>query len=244
MGAAAQHIYRDDSLPGYGLLVGSGGTKSFFIERRINGRVKRISLGRYGHLTPVQAKLKAQEMLGNIAMGKDPAAEKRAIQAKAVTLQQVFDDYLLSRKDLKPGTVANYQKCLNGCLGDWRNRHMIDISKEMVETRHRELDAGAAEQGRDGVQAAAVTLVDGASVSDLREQVRLVRAAVVEMSAVYGAVIELVHIQGLSHRETARLLDISEGTVGSRLHRGMQKLRDILVRMGSDLSVGWCPLKI
>ena len=74
-GAANQAIYRDTTLVGFGLLVGSGGTKSFFIERRVNGRVKRISIGRYGHLTPAQAKLKAQEMLGVIAMGQDPAAE-------------------------------------------------------------------------------------------------------------------------------------------------------------------------
>ena len=138
-GTATQDIYRDGALPGFGLLVGSGGTKSFFVEQRVNGRVKRMSLGRYGHLTPVQARIKAQEMLGNIAMGNDPAATKRAINAKAITLQAAFDDYVLTRKDLKQGTLKNYRKCLDGCLSDWLSKRLIDISKEMVERRHREI---------------------------------------------------------------------------------------------------------
>lgn len=142
-GQAQQVLYRDESLVGFGLLVGSGGTKSFFVERRVNGRVKRITVGRYGHVTPVQARQKAQELLGSIAMGKDPAAEKRALRAQAVTLEQAFEDYLLTRKDLKPGTVANYRKCLDGCLGDWKGRRLVDIGKSQVEARHRELSRKA-----------------------------------------------------------------------------------------------------
>jgi integrase len=138
-GAANQVIYRDDSLSGFGLLVGSGGTKSFFIERRVNGRVKRISIGRYGHLTPAQAKIKAQEMLGSIAMGQDPAAERRSIEAKSVTLSIAFEDYLNTRKDLKAGTIKNYRQCLDCRLSDWFNKRLIDIDKNMVEERHRSI---------------------------------------------------------------------------------------------------------
>lgn len=138
-GKATQDIYRDTSLTGFGLLVGSGGTKSFFVERRVNGRVKRVSLGRYGHLTPALARIKAQEMLGQIAMGKDPAAEKKAVKAKAVTLSAAFEDYLTTRKDLKAGTVGNYRKCVNGCLSDWLPKRLADIDKDMIEQRHADI---------------------------------------------------------------------------------------------------------
>lgn len=138
-GAANQAIYRDTSLVGFGLLVGSGGTKSFFIERRINGRVKRISIGRYGHLTPAQAKLKAQEMLGVIAMGQDPSAERRATEAKSITLSAAFEDYLNTRKSLKEGTIKNYRQSVGCHLSDWFNRRLVDIDKNMVEERHREI---------------------------------------------------------------------------------------------------------
>lgn len=142
-GQASQTIYRDDTLKGFGLLVGSGGTRSFFVERRINGRVKRISIGRYGHLTPAQARIRAQELLGSIALGKDPAAERRAINAATVTLREAFGDYLLSRKELKPGTVTNYRKVMLGCLGDWLGLRLLDISKDMVESRHTQLGSTA-----------------------------------------------------------------------------------------------------
>ncbi|EGG93061.1 phage like integrase [gamma proteobacterium IMCC1989] len=138
-GTATQEIYRDSTLVGFGLLVGSGGTKSFFIERRVNGRVKRISIGRYGHLTPSQAKLKAQEMLGAIAMGQNPAEERKATEAKSITLSAAFEDYLNTRKSLKAGTIQNYRYSVNCHLSDWLNRRLSDINKNMVEERHREI---------------------------------------------------------------------------------------------------------
>ncbi|WP_022960233.1 tyrosine-type recombinase/integrase [Spongiibacter tropicus] len=142
-GKAAQVIYRDDSLLGFGLLVGSGGTKSFFVERRVNGRVKRMSIGRYGHLTPTQARIRAQEMLGTIAVGKDPMTEKRAAHAKSISFSDAFEDYLAVRKDLKPGTIGNYRKCVDGCFADWKPKRLIDISKDMVEKRHSEIGSRA-----------------------------------------------------------------------------------------------------
>jgi len=138
-GSASQVIYRDDSLSGFGLRVGSGGTMTFFVEHRINNRVKRISIGRYGHITPQQARIKAQETLGDIALGSDPAAKKKASRAQAITLQQAFDNYVVTRKNLKDGTLLNYRQCLEGCLSDWLNKRLADISKEMVEKRHRDI---------------------------------------------------------------------------------------------------------
>ena len=123
-GKANQAIYRDDSLPGFGLLVGSGGTKSFFVEKRVNGRVKRISIGKYGHLTPVQAKNKAHELLGDIALGNDPAAKKRAQKTSSLTLQNAIDDYLKTRKNLKPATLKTYKTLFNGCIEDWLQKRI------------------------------------------------------------------------------------------------------------------------
>lgn len=142
-GAATQAFYRDEILPGFGVRVGSGGTKTFFIERRINGRVKRISIGRYGFLTPAQARTKAQEMLGEIALGNDPAAKKKALEAKNITLNFAFKDYITTRKNLKPGTVANYNKCMNGCFPSWLDKRLVDITKEMVEKRHLNIGSRA-----------------------------------------------------------------------------------------------------
>lgn len=138
-GKPAQAFYRDSAVPGFGLRVNSGGSKSFIVEKRINGKVKRITLGRYGNLTVEQARNEAAKLLGEVALGKDPAAEKKAKHAKATTLLETFDDYLLTRKNLRDSTIHDYSRNIHGPLADWKNKALLDITKDMVELRHREL---------------------------------------------------------------------------------------------------------
>lgn len=129
-------FYRDDSLKGFGVKVTSLGRKSFVVEKRINGKVRRITVGTYGELTVEQARREAQKLLGDIAQGKDPVAEKQHRLIQGISLEDAFQDYLYTRKDLKPGTVKDYWKALNTHLCDWKPRAVLDITKDMVEARH------------------------------------------------------------------------------------------------------------
>jgi RNA polymerase sigma-70 factor, ECF subfamily len=45
-------------------------------------------------------------------------------------------------------------------------------------------------------------------------------------------VVQLVHVDGLSYAETARLLGVPKGTVMSRLHRARNRIRDRLTAAG------------
>jgi integrase len=135
----AQVFYRDSAIPGFGLRVMNTGVKSFIVEKRINGKVKRITLGRYGNLTVEQAKNQALKLLGDVATGKDPIAEKQATRIKGTSLEDTFEDYLKTRKDLKPGTIEDYTRSVKWGFGDWLNKPITRITKDMVETRHREL---------------------------------------------------------------------------------------------------------
>ncbi len=132
-----QAFYRDSAIPGFALRVTSGGVKSFIAEKRINGKVRRMTLGRYGHLTVEQARREAMQLLGMVATGKDPIAEKKAKQVKSITLLDAFEDYLKTRKDLKPSTIHDYRRSVTGPLSGWQHKALIDISKDMVELRHR-----------------------------------------------------------------------------------------------------------
>lgn len=60
------------------------------------------------------ARNKALLMLGQIAMGGDPIAEKKASTIIKVTLNEVFKDYLKTRKTLKPKTISNYKFWIKG----------------------------------------------------------------------------------------------------------------------------------
>jgi len=137
-GASTQRFYRDSSIIGFGLRVTSGGAKSFIVEKRINGKVKRITLGRYGNLTVEQAKKEAMKILGQVATGSDPIAERKEKNIRSLSLLDTFNDYLNTRKDLKPTTIADYRRVMKWAFEDWLSKPVTDITKDMVENRHLE----------------------------------------------------------------------------------------------------------
>ena len=132
-------LYRDDQLPGFGLRVTNSGSKAYFAEKRISGTNKRITIGKHGPLTPEQARKQAQIILGEIALGNDPVADKKDQNVKGVTLADAYRDYLRSKPNLKPNTLDEYNRRIEGTLSDWFNKPMIDITKDMVEARHRHI---------------------------------------------------------------------------------------------------------
>lgn len=134
-----QVFIRDAALPGFGLRITDKGTKSFIVEKRVGGRVRRQTLGRFGPLTVEQARREAQKQLGKIAMGIDPIAEKKTRQAKAKTLAQVFEDFKKARKQISPITLRDYTHHLEKDLADWLNKPITTITKHMVSKRHREI---------------------------------------------------------------------------------------------------------
>lgn len=58
-----------------------------------------------------------------------------------------------------------------------------------------------------------------------REREYAIRAALSELSEPYREAIVLCDIEGMSYEETAHALDISIGTVKSRISRGREELR-------------------
>ncbi|HDZ08999.1 tyrosine-type recombinase/integrase [Pseudohongiella sp.] len=137
-----QHVfYRDDQLQGFGIRVTSNGTMSYFVEKRVNGKNKRVTIGKHGPITPEQARKEAQKLLGQMSTGTDPVVEKRERKIQAVTLRESYNAYLLARKGLKPNTLHDYKRCIEGALGDWLDKPLTSITKDMVEKRHSKLGA-------------------------------------------------------------------------------------------------------
>lgn len=55
-----------------------------------------------------------------------------------VTLEQLWSDYISIRK-LKPKTLKDNKAKLTRCVGDWWDMDILQITKDMVEQRHKEL---------------------------------------------------------------------------------------------------------
>lgn len=135
-GRTEQKRYYDDKLKGFGIRVTSGGTRAFFIEKLVNCKLKRLTIGHYPELTTEQARREAQILLGKIATGIDPVAEKKTKKTKTIALSQAFSDYLIARKSLKQTTANDYRRVLNQVVPDWLSKPLINITKDMVAKRH------------------------------------------------------------------------------------------------------------
>lgn len=130
--------FYDTRINGLVLQVTSTGAKSFQVYRKLHNKPVRVTLGKFPDLTIAQARTKAQDALSQLAHGINPTAEKRADDARAITLGEVFADYLESR-DLKPYTVKDYNRVMHHDLADWQDKPIISITKDMVERRHDQL---------------------------------------------------------------------------------------------------------
>ena len=110
-------------------------------------------------------------------------------------------------------------------VGTYLTRIAINLSLNAIERRHRmrwrfwsrdDEDNAPIEPGVDGrLQRAAL---------DSSEQVH---AALQKLNPDFRAVVVLRMLEGYSTKETAELLEIADGTVLSRLSRGMKQLQEI-----------------
>jgi integrase len=130
-------FYRDDEIRGFGVKVFASGVKTFFLEKRIHGKVRRMTLGRHGELTAEQARKEAVKLAGRIATGGDPVADKARKKLESKSLREAFETYL-ERRTLKPQTVFDIRRCMNEVYPDWLDKPMAGITPDRVVKRHRE----------------------------------------------------------------------------------------------------------
>ena len=129
----------DDKLVGFGCRIQPSGVKSFLVNYRAGegGRRapnKRVVVGRFGRVTPDQARRRAQELLGRVAGGDDPAGERANARALP-TLGETCDEYIENRRGRVDSTQKAYRRYANLYLGDWRPRALDAITRREVEAR-------------------------------------------------------------------------------------------------------------
>jgi hypothetical protein len=95
-----QVFYRDSSLTGFGLRI-TPSKRTYIVEARVNGIVRRISVGDQAKMAATVARSKALKLLSQMAAGEDPIAEKAKKKIVGVTLREILQHYLLVR-NLRP----------------------------------------------------------------------------------------------------------------------------------------------
>jgi integrase len=118
------------------------GDAFYVIKYRVFGRQRFVTIGRHGSpWTPDLARREAKRLLGLVADGKDPQAEKAEARVQAAdTLRKVADDYLKQAK--KRQTPRTYSETERHLLVNWKPLHsdsVFRITRRQVAARLTEL---------------------------------------------------------------------------------------------------------
>ena len=136
-GKGSQVFYRDSDVPGFGLRVASGGAKSWILERRIRGKVKRITLGRCDQISLEQAKSRAIKLNKQIQRENSYRSSKGKIVAEDINLQDTFDEYRVAHPALSSHTLEDYQRSMRGPLVDWLRNPIRELKETDILDKHR-----------------------------------------------------------------------------------------------------------
>ena len=98
-------------IPGFGLRVRASGRKYYVVQFRANGRLRRMTLGRHGAVTPETARRRAMALISEAKGGKDPAA-LRDKGRKAATMKVLGKRFLEEYVPVhcKPSTAYEYRR--------------------------------------------------------------------------------------------------------------------------------------
>lgn len=135
---SGQKVYRDSELMGFCLRVGTK-TKIYFVESKLRTKTIRVTIGRHDVFSLDDARIQAKVYLADVARGHNPLDAEKARKSLQVTLADVLDDYIKTRVNLKAGTIEDYRRTFRQYLGDWQNKPLIDVTKDMVEARFRKI---------------------------------------------------------------------------------------------------------
>jgi integrase len=126
----------DEKLSGFGLRVKPSGIKSFLIQYRNTHNVsKRMTIGRFGVVSPEQARTKAERLLADVSDGADPSKDKHDAR-NAPTMSELasryMTEYATPRK--KPRGAEQDERNIRCQIlpALKKNRKAVDITRQDV----------------------------------------------------------------------------------------------------------------
>ncbi|MCW5688469.1 MAG: site-specific integrase [Pseudolabrys sp.] len=123
---SGQQTHWDESLPGFGVRVSQGGTKTFIVMHGADRR--RISIGRYPVVSLTDARAEAKRLLAEATLGRTRPATISWEKATAEFLEMCDGRN-------KPRTVAGYRRLLNRHFSSLERMQMAEIRSGDVTRR-------------------------------------------------------------------------------------------------------------
>jgi len=135
---ATAYIVFDERGGKFGVRVMPSGQKSYVIQYRSKGRVRRVTIARVGNITPDEARRQGMTLLGKISSGGDPAQEKanyRRIPTISSVCDRFYAEHVLHR--CKPSTQREYKRVLEKFIKpELGTRKVEDVTRADLAAIH------------------------------------------------------------------------------------------------------------
>ena len=148
-----QVVEWDSELKGFGVVVGRR-RRTFVVQGRVGGRQSRRAIGALGDLrddrrrwTTALARLRAKELLGDMAAGVDPNAETCAAGAEpsGPTLRDALEAHLarMRKKQRAPRSIETIEAEVTKYLADWLDRPIVELTGTRLAELHEAIKTAA-----------------------------------------------------------------------------------------------------
>ena len=150
-----KHDWYRDTMSPLSLLVTPGDARTFYVQRRVNGRPTRVRIGRWPDVTLDQARRQARVVTGTMTAGADPRKERdeqrKADAERAYTVARAVADYcgdaergLKRKRPLKATTIAEYRRIGDTALKPLAALPLADVTGKHLDGLRRNLTASNA----------------------------------------------------------------------------------------------------
>ena len=136
--AKGQVLYHDENMKGFVLRVGKN-TKTYCVYSTVNRKSRQINIGRHGVFTVEQARVSAKEKLYLMAQGVDPEQKEEITNKQQMTLNELVEEFITVRNNIKPQTKRDYQYYVSKYLPDWADKPVVNITEKMFLDRYIEI---------------------------------------------------------------------------------------------------------
>jgi len=144
--ATGYTIFRDDEMTGFAVRVTGNGAKSFVLGYTIDGRERRMTIGKYPNWSATAARQRVKELRQQIDRGIDPLGEKQQ-RRKAPTFADIAKEYWERHAVNKKSGQAYAAVLDRDVLPVWGKRKAEDIRRRdviaLVEAKAKSAPVGA-----------------------------------------------------------------------------------------------------
>jgi integrase len=107
-------IFFDEDMPGFGLRLREGGSRTWVYQYWLGDRSRRVTLGKWPKLSAKQARELVDHLAAKVALGQDPAEAKFEDRARKTSFGDIAGLYLAAQATrLRPRSLVEVERHLN-----------------------------------------------------------------------------------------------------------------------------------